>query len=543
VIKMLLVPIPTTRFLSKCSTYYAVKQQGLAFLRGGEDRFVYCAVPKEGNANFVNDAGLVDHPRWKNVEVGYLTGDRFQNMLFPPEDFGQFTNWGQIWDWDVLVTTSNNGWFWRMFTQARPAVDKKFPRLLLLIDAFPMLTFKKTVTWNEQRDIAFLASYVAFDQVTVQSEHERRGMLAAARRCLSPSMVAEIMNKLTVTYPLPSVDLTKAEQRVSSDAGPLRLVYTQRLDLFERRRDEMLDVLRGAFRLSKDVEVVITTNSNVRSVSGNDSGFLAFKQSDRTAFYELLSSCDVSLTWSREEGIPYSLLEAAAHGVIPIAKREPWSIEFYGATYWGLVNTEAEAVAKIRWINAHRAECRRNFAKWYRDEFCPHVLSAADLDQRQEAWIQAHWATLRGRIADTGESLAAMIDRAPIDTVDLNDDAALGKLPGVRLKEDKAPMQPPLSRRRDVYVDRLRLLMLHGWSDSREPGVLLRDGANHVDSRSEADAGRVYGEVEAGQEVEPGLRGAELAAVAGEEVQPAGPGGPGGRGGAPRAGAFEEPNP
>lgn len=479
--KLLLVPVFTSRFISKCSTYYALKQQGLAFLRGGEDRFVYCAVPKSGSAGYEPD-DLVDHPMWKNVEVRYLTGDRYQNMLFPPEDLLQFTNWGSHWDWDVLVTTMNNGWLWRIFSQARPAVDKNFPRLMVLIDAFPMLTFKKTVTWNEDRDIAFLTSYLSFDHVTVQSEHERLGIQRAARRCLSPSMAEKVNEKVVVTYPLPSVDLSMAERRTVREDGPLRVVYTQRLDLFERRRDEMLDVLRGAFRLSKDnIEVLITTNSNLRSLSGTDGGFLTFQQSDRKTFYELLGTCDVSLTWSREEGIPYSLLEAAAHGVIPIAKREPWSEEFYGASYWGLVKSEAEAVAKIRWIGAHRVECRRDFLKWYRETFCPHVLAAADLDARQECWTQAHVALLASRLKDTDGSLAAMIDRAPIDVVNMNDDKALGMLDGVRLKEDKKPMQPPISRRRDVYVDRLRLLS-RGWTDTVEPGVLQRQGGRRSES-------------------------------------------------------------
>lgn len=523
--KLLLVPIFTTRFISKCSTYYALKQQGLAFLAGGEDRFVYCVVPKEGEpAQYVAD-DLVEHPRWKNVPVGFLTGDRYQNMLFPPEDLIQFTNWGTYWDWDVLVTTMNNGWFWRMFTQARPAVDEMFPRLMVLIDAFPMLTFKKTVSWKEERDIAFLTSYLAFDQVTIQSEHEKRGMVSAARRCLSPAMLEQFLTKLKVTYPMPSVNLTLAESRTVEEDRPLRLVYTQRLDRFERRRDEMLDVLRGAFRLSRDVEVMITTNSNVRGLSDDDASFVDFRRPPRAEFYELLKTCDVSLTWSREEGIPYSLLEAAAHGVIPIAKREPWSEEFYGKDYWGLVNTEAEAVAKIRWVAAHRGETRRQFLRWYVETFRPHLLAAADLHARQESWVQAHLSLLQSRVRDNGGSLAAMIHRAPIDRVDMNDDKAMGKLPGVRLKEEKKPMQPPISRRRDVYVDRLRLVHLHGWKDTIEPGVLVRQEAEYVDRRDDARAGagegRVLGEVAAGEEVVPEVRAGEQPAVAGEEVQPA----------------------
>lgn len=522
-VKLLLVPIFTSRIISKCSTYYALKQQGLAFLRGGDDRFVYCVIPKRGEHGWEVD-DVVEHPRWSNVEVRFLTGDRYQNMLFPPEDLLQFTNWGTHWDWDVLVTTMNNGWVWRIFSQARPAVDDQFPRFLLLIDAFPMLTFKKTLSWKEERDVQFLSSYLAFDQVTIQSEHEKRGMLGAARRMLSPSSVQSLMERLTVTYPLPSVDLTMAESRTVDDARPLRVVYPQRLDLFERRRDEMLDVLRGAFRLSTDIEVVVSTNSNIRSLSDHDHAFIDFQRPDRAGFYALLKTCDVSLSWSREEGIPYSLLEATAHGAIPIAKREPWSEEFYGKDYWGLAKSEADAVAKIKWIAAHRKETRRQFLRWYVDVFRPHLLQAADLDARQEAWVTAHMDRLRSRLKENAGSLAAMLDKAPIARVDMNDDKAMGKLDGIRLKEDKRPMQPPISRRRDVYVDRLRLVHWYGWKDTIEPGVLVRqevqNGDRRDDSGASADEGRVLREVEASQGVEPEVRAGEQPAVVGEEVQP-----------------------
>lgn len=469
--KLLIDPVYTSRWMSKCSTYYALKTVAQDFLTLGENRFVYCNVPdSDFNKDFVND-DLVEDDRWLNIPTE-LGRDRYQSMFYPRNDLMKFGNAGKYWDWDVLLTTRNNGWYWRMISR-KQNVDR-YRKLLILVEPFPMLSFKTTVSWRGDTDFMILNSYLAFDYVFIQTEWERKAILESAKRLLSPASVMKLSKKIITTFPTPDLDYNYPDQIYKKPSN--NLIYVQRLDESERRVSKMLEVVRKSFVVGKDLNVTVTTNSaGIKNYE--DTGFVTFKQLPRNEFYDLLKKQTMYLTWSKDEGMPFSLLEADAFGVIPIAKREIWSEDFYGKDYFGLVDSQDEAIMKIRWITENYKEARKRFSKWYSDHRINYVKVKGDQTELQEDFIRKHFDNIASDASKTGDKdyLSKLIDSSEHKKFDMNDEDLITKLDGVRTKKRTlVPIDVPLSRQRDYYPDKIRLMLKHKWREELQPGKFKR---------------------------------------------------------------------
>lgn len=475
--KLLVDPIYTSYRMSKCATYFALKNTALDFLNRDESNFVYCLVPDENNPNnkFVCD-DIVKHERWLNIPV-FFGGDRYQNMFFPPDELKKIMSFNEYWDWDYLLTTRNNGMFWKF----GPLKNDKntLKKFIALVEPFPLLSFKKTIVFSKIQNFNILNSYFGFDRIYIQTEWERDEILKLARLFLSPYMRAELMKKMVVTFPKPNIDYDYPFKKKPDYDSPLNLLYVQRLDTFERRFDEMLEILRKTFILSGDnnVNFRICTNSG-KDVGSDDVGFLDLGRLPREEFYNELKKSDVYVSWSIDEGMPYSLLEATSFGVIPIVKREKWSEDFFGKNYWGLVDKKEEAIAKIFYIQKNRKKAYQDYLEWYKNDFKPRIEERGNQYQVLNEDIKRHNEYLKNKVDKKiykNDKLFGIIDKE-LDEVNLNNIDEIRKLDGVRMnKVNEINENIPMNRLKDFYFDRLNLIFGRGWIDKFQPGRLIRE--------------------------------------------------------------------
>jgi len=466
--KLLLDPVYTHIYPSKCSTYFALKNAGLNFLKKSS-RFVYCNVPDENYKfnKFIND-DLVENPRWLNIPCVFGT-DRYQNNFFVPEDYKKFARFNYFWDWDILMTTRNNGWYWRLLSKKSWA-----NKLLILIEPFPIMGFKKGATAFKWLDVNTLNSYLAFDYIFIQTQWEKDKIIETAQKHFSPSNVLKLMEKLIVCFPKPEIDYNYFEKKKLKDK--FQLVYIQRLDEAERRVKKMLNVLRKAFILSNDdIEISISTNSE-RSVS-HDVGFINFNRLPRNEFYDLLKGADAFLTWSVDEGMPFALLEAIAFGVIPIAKREKWSEDFLGKDYFGLVNSLEEAITLIKFLKNDREGSRKKFNEWYlsfkerivekrgnQNEVAEKIYDNFEEKMKKNAFKMTRERTLADLINSSERDIIEVNPRVPLD------------IEGVRAKKRPEDfVNVPFARLADFYPDKIRLIYKYHWLERLEPGIFERN--------------------------------------------------------------------
>lgn len=466
--KLLLDPVYTHIYISKCSTYFALKNAGLSFLKK-PNRFVYCNVPdKDYKFNqFVND-DLVKDSRWLNIPCRFGR-DRYQNIFFVQDDYSKFARFGDFWDWDVLMTTRNNGWYWRLISKKSWA-DK----MLILVEPFPMISFKRAVASWAWGDVNILNSYLAFDYVFIQTEWEKKKIIETAKRYFSSSTVLKLTDKLIVCFPKPEIDYDYATNKKKLK-DKFSLVYIQRLDESERRVKAMLNVLRKAFILSNnDIEISVSTNSE--KDAGDDTGFINFNRLSREKFYDLLKDADAFLTWSVDEGMPFALLEAIAFGVIPIAKREKWSEDFLGKDYFGLVDSLEQAITLIKFLKINRLGSRRKFNDWYISFKERIVEKRGNQNEIAERIYNDFTEKMKKRVNKEirGDYLSDLINSSDRDRMNISPNVSFD-LEDIRVKKrPEGFINVPFSRLADFHPDKARLIYKHHWLEELEPGMFRR---------------------------------------------------------------------
>ena len=464
--KLLLDPVFTHRQMSKCATWYWLKRVGHLWLEMfPEDGFVYSLIPDEGSVFDADD--VVDDPRWMNV--GYPYGrDRYSQFVFPNERLADLVApWGELWDWDLYFTT-------RSFAVAAVKGFSGDGRLTILGEPFPIANFKKTVAVEPEIELLNMAGYAAVDRVYVNTDHERAGLVGAARRHLSIAHVDAVTEKMTTTFIRPSIDWQRPHSmRRPGPRGPLRVVYTQRMDTTERRFPEVYKLCRDYWLKRGDqVEIKVMTNAARENMKGEpfwDVGVLP-----REEFYEELERQHVYLSLSMEEGMPFSLLEATAFGTIGVVRRERWSEDFYGADYFGLVSNEAEAFALLDDINAHRVKYWNRFLEWYDGFLERYVNPKGEFESVFRSDVEKLVASQRERFGfehEVSGILHAHVESGHHNLFDLMREA--GEKGLIRYRERPDMRDVPIARRRNLNRIRLHLIHQHGWRDvAAQPGIL-----------------------------------------------------------------------
>lgn len=492
-LKLLIDPVFTSRHVSKCATFYWLRVVAEAWLGAGKNRWVYCAVPNR--KSWPIDDIAVDHKRWIKVPIKYRY-DRFREIWLPSDEHARmFNGWtGPFGDWDALMTTRNNGMYWRRIAEPRAPRLMKF---MVLAEPFPFLPFKRTFTTGPKDSLDWrlnclqtLTSYMVFDHVHVNAAFERDETVELAKQYLSPHSVKILAGKFDVTYPKNSIDpayaVSEKAQLNFCQSRTMWVIYPQRLDETERRFSIVHKTLGSVYSMlvgsGMDIKMQICTNSasGLPDECQRDSSFLLVERPARSDFWKRLIDCHVFLSFSIEEGLPFGLLEAVQLGTIGVVSRARWSEDMFGKNYFGLVTNQAEAYGIIKWIYENKAEAWEKFVKWHRDYFSLSVLSRGNGKELMCRQTREYFNQMDDLVQHE-EMKAELADVLNRDHRRLQVDLMnLPKLPSLRAfgeMRGKELISTPYRRLPGRWVASYILRSKYGWKSTEAPWVLERRGA------------------------------------------------------------------
>jgi len=443
--------------------------------------FAYYEVPPADDKNWDRD-GMPDDPRIKLVEVPF-SRDRYKEYFRLREEWcKKFAYWGDIWDWDVCLTTRAI-----QVPHMKQYSGKAGKKRFLVLEPLPLVRYKKTVhVWNgwPEGQSVMLGAYLCADEVWVQTQHEVDGIMKEARNYLSPAMIELLQKKLVVSFVMPTLDMDARFKR-PEPTNVLKVAYTQRLDKTERRPDNVFDVFRYAFTTIPNVTFGVMTNSQVDD--GMLFPFIRLQTPAREEYWKKLRETQVFMSWSMEEGMPYSMLEATISGVMGVVKSEPWSRDFFGPNYPWLVRNEEEAVTAIKAIAKDYHAAKAKWDEWFKTYFEPVILKRGDNQARMVSFMErikeedARWAKEKEVTAD---DLPFMLDNRVrgMEKTSFNIQEEAGGLTrwgkttfDFERHGEQDYDTVPFARGTSFYETKLMLEHRYGWKDTVDTGRLIRE--------------------------------------------------------------------
>ena len=494
-LKLMVDPVYTARKLSRCATTWALATMTKEWLDAAPKRYAYWLVPKEGES-IKNDLTFLNDPRITKVPIHYRA-DRYRELWLPSDEHRNVVKeWAGLYgDYDVLLTTRNRAIYYRRLT----SIASNIRRMMVLSERYPLLTFKKTVpvpsvamghrVWS----IDALSNYTCWDHIYVTAPFEKTGILAEARRYLSPSEVKELSKKIVLAgggnellnKVLPSGFVNGKKVRDHFVNDPFTVFYTQRIGNVQRRFDlihKALSVIYSKLNSDgMDIQIKVCTNSTTKSQPSvkHDMKFLDVEKLPRREFWKQLGRGQVFLSMSVEEGLPNGLVEATQLGVIGIVNRMKWSEDMFGRDYPWLVDNLAQAIAYVKQIYHDREGAWTKWVHWYNEYFAKTVLDrpreSTLLINQTEDWFKELDVLIKAKApSKTATAIQKGADKAGLHEINIQH---LKGIPGTHL----------VSEMRKVNLDdhlyfrlpfRWRLgynLRTHyGWSVSDKPWVLVR---------------------------------------------------------------------
>jgi len=448
------------------------------------DSFVYYEIPPRDDKKWDVD-WVMEDPRVELIEIPF-SRDRYKEYFRLRQEWvDKFAYWSEYWDWDVCLTTrAVQVPFMKQFSGK--SVKKRF----LILEPLPLIRTKKTVNiWNgcPEGQLSTLTGYILADEVYVQTKVEVDDIMQEARRYLSPRACEMLSQKLVVSFVMPEIDVNMRSQRPPWNSNDvLRVAYTQRLDKGERRPDRVFEVFQYTFVTTKNVAFEVMTNAS--TTMGLIKPFMRKLTPAREEYWERLKKTHVFMSWSLEEGMPYSLLEATLFGVIGVVKKEKWSKDFFGPEYPWLVANEQEGVAAIKTIASDYPVARDRWEKWFNEYFKPVILKRGDNQERLVRFMtelkedHKKWVDRREIKPD---ELGLMLDERARN-LDKSDIKIMDE--AIRLSRwgktnfdfetvgDKDWDTVPFARGTSLYETKLLLLHRYGWKDKLSVGNIVNGG-------------------------------------------------------------------
>lgn len=478
----------TSKDTSKCATNYAMGKMAKAMLEHDPGAYAYYLKPSDTDKNW-DLKGLPEHERLKFLEIPNAR-DRYKEFFEMRKEWSAtLSPWGTNWDWDIYVTTKGP-----IIANQKVLSFKTFPKAFVLMEPMPVVRYKKTVhVYDAADDLHLLtfAGYVNSDLIIVNTEHEMRGILSVAREFLSAAKVDQLSRKMVCAWIMPKELDFEYPIRMGPKPrldGRLHVAYTQRLDKTERRPENVWEIFKYAFITERGVDFEVMTNS---ATKGDrlipEYPFIRMKTPSREEFWQKLVSKHCCFSYSIEEGIPLSLLEASVHGVINIIKKENWSVDLYGEDYPWLIRNIQEGVAAIKSIAADYEGSYKRWLEWYSSYFVPKIKRqgnmtdvlakfADDWKVKQIAWTKRKdvvgdprylpWL-IHDNVRQLGQSrftIKAICDRLARWDLTKSDFKY----------DDKDWDTVPLKRAPGLYETMLYLRHVFGWNDGSEPGEMWK---------------------------------------------------------------------
>jgi len=484
-LKLLVDPAFTAKDTKKCATNYYCELMAKVAMKAIPDLFVYYVEPA-GDDWIVRE--MISGDRVKRIPMECYR-DRYKEYLTIKESWvGEFAHWGNHWDWDVLLTTKSP-----MVGFAKALSAKSHAKRIVIMEPLPMFNFKRTVSIQPgaEWEILTLSGYLNAELILVNTEHERRGILESARRLLSPSKVLDIANRVQVGFEIGhGLDWDAPFKRELELDRKLKVLYTQRLDKSERRPDRVFAVFKQLFVTDNNIAFEVCTNSASRKTLFDEYDFLRLIKPDREEYWERLRNGHVYVSFSIEEGMPLSLLEATVTGLIGVVKSERWSRDMYGPDYPWLVGSEVEAVAAIKAISKNYTREYAKFLDWYKAWFIPMVKERGQLTAKFRNFMVDYDAELKQQYRTTkktnsdGREISWLINenRRQLSQNKLEVGSMMKELwnwKEARRDYDGVGNQRyknvPLKRGPSLYETRLKLIYGHGWKDRIGVGELIKE--------------------------------------------------------------------
>lgn len=247
-----------------------------------------------------------------------------------------------------------------VFTQQKPLVhmlhatlnDHRLegPTIPIVLDVLKVglrgATHDLVTTGSEAEEAVALL----FSEPIVSTPRERDLAIRLARKVLSPTMVDRMMSRVHVVAD--AVADAASDVRPVHD-GPITVGYIGRLNHNKMYMRAMM-IADDVFRMGTPVKVIVITNTKqggpVARVQKAHPYVEVLHDVGKEAFLQKLSTIDIVVNASHEEGYCVSVAELLAAGKMLVLPDRPWVHALAGADYPFRYRSVLEAIVHIKWL-------------------------------------------------------------------------------------------------------------------------------------------------------------------------------------------------
>lgn len=374
--KILIDPVPSGRPMHCSSMLKMQKLMRQVLVEEKKlDWFFYCLVPAWASTDDL--AWLFKHPNVRYLMFPYHPSDRSVDLNQFPDSLQMLEAfWGSLWDYDVLVTSRAAQAAMSRVMMSSPRKNRSpSTRLILVFDEMPQFRFKmRTVAISspQVQEMQALMSYLAADRVFLTIQHEKDGIMQAAREHLSPHHQQELWEKIQVVSPAVVGDfqLRSPEMFWENQHRRFCLGATDRMATHSARVRELYNVMEKQWVLKGSMGIRVVISTVTRGIRVTPPSFVEAMSLPREQFWKLIKTeLDVVLSMNLESGFGMSLVEPIIFGTPVVAADEKWSRALFGDDYPFLAKNWVQAYAMVQGFYDDYKSSYKKFAFWQQDSF------------------------------------------------------------------------------------------------------------------------------------------------------------------------------
>lgn len=401
--KILLDPVLTAES-SRCSTmiqFYTLVKYVLEDLKR-DDVFFYWRVPKHvGEEEF---QWYPQHPNIKYVRYEAHRVDRVQEYLhFSPELERDVDFWGELWDYDVVITVRTPLVPLMKLRMTSPRQHHRtYMKEVWLIEEMPLMEFKGTVPVMDApvQDHLVLQGHLAADKVFLVSYHEQVGIFDAARKYLSASMQKALRDKIQHVVTTQFSNFSLKKKAFFTEPKPFTMAFVGRMEKVQAQLEKVNELMVRQW-ITKGDKVQLLACTASKAVKCFDQDLVEVGSFPRKEFWRRMQEdVHVVVTLGKEMGFSLSLLEPLMLGTPAIVLKRDYVVPLLGENYPFYISGPGEAPGMVEMFYRNYPTCYERFMKWYHEFLMPKYQERFKTDllysklvremDRYEAGMQAH---------------------------------------------------------------------------------------------------------------------------------------------------------